>query len=170
MKNWLRENYYYQTGEWQYKDIPPKILCEKMLPGDIIDYRFYCFNGVPIVVRATYDAAHSERKANFDLDFNVIPDKNNQNRPDIWKLFKKPTQWEKMISIAHKLSSDFPFVRVDLYDVNGEVYFGELTFSPADGMEPFWTREQDRKLGEQYDFSPFWSEFRQNGQVVRWHR
>ena len=151
MKNWLRENYYYQTGEWQYKDIPPKILCEKMLHGDIIDYRFYCFKGKPVIVRATYDAAHTMRKANFDLNFQVVPDKNNRDRPDIWALFKKPAQWEEMIQLARILSEDFPFVRVDLYDLEGRIYFGELTFSPADGMEPFWTREWEYKLGELYD-------------------
>lgn len=162
MKNWLRENYYYQTGEWQYKYIPPKILCEKMLHGDIIDYRFYCFKGKPVIVRATYDAAHTMRKANFDLNFQVIPDKNNYNRPDIWSLFTKPNQWEGMIQIAEILSKDFPFVRVDLYDVQGRIYFGELTFSPSDGMETFWPKEWDEKLGKLYDV---WAWRKQNVQV-----
>lgn len=151
MKNWLRENYYYQTGEWQYKNISPKILCEKMLNGDIIDYRFYCFRGKPVIVRITYDAAHTMRKANFDLNFRVIPDKNNQNRPDIWSLFERPENWEKMIEVAGILSKEFPFVRVDLYNVEGQIYFGELTFSPSDGMEFFWTKEWDKKLGDMYD-------------------
>ena len=150
MKNWLRENYYYQTGEWQYKNIPPKILCEKMLHGDIIDYRFFCFNGQPVLVKVTFDKGQSLRKDFFDLDFQPI---RNEHRKQLTNnyLFKKPDRWEEMIQIARILSEDFPFVRVDLYDLEGKVYLGELTFTPADGMDTYLPREWDEKMGDLYD-------------------
>lgn len=150
MKNWLRENYYYQKGEWQYKNISPKILCEEMLHGEIVDYRFFCFSGVPVLVKATLDMGHSMRKDFFDLNFRLVSNE-NRNCEINKELFLKPPQWDEMIRIAKKLSSEFPFVRVDLYDLEGKVYFGELTFTPADGMDDYLPKKWDKKMGDMYD-------------------
>ena len=173
MKNWLRENYYYQTGEWQYKDIPPKILCEKMLHGEVTDYRFFCFCGEPFGVKITGGGrveGHSRKIAFCSLDFDLIKMTDEKNNPIDENMFEKPPHWNEMVRIARVLSQDFPFVRVDLYDLEGKVYFGELTFTPADGMDKYLPDGWDRKLGEQYDFSLFWEEFKQSGQVICWHR
>ena len=173
MKNWLRENYYYQTGEWQYKDIPPKILCEKMLHGEVTDYRFFCFCGEPFDVKITSGGrveGHSRKIAFCSLDFDLIKMTDEKNNPIDENMFEKPPHWNEMVRIARVLSQDFPFVRVDLYDLEGKVYFGELTFTPADGMDKYLPDGWDRKLGEQYDFSLFWEEFKQSGQVICWHR
>lgn len=148
MKNWLRENYYYQTGEWQYKDIPPKILCEKMLHGDIIDYKFFCFKGVPFIADVIGNRQLNGQYDEFfmNLDFETI-----SRGKGLYYNVKKPEHWEEMIRIAKVLSVDFPFVRVDLYDLEGKVYFGELTFTPADGMNAYLPWELDKKLGDLYD-------------------
>lgn len=150
MKNWLRENYYYQTGEWQYKNIPPKILCEKMLHGDIIDYRFFCFNGQPFYADITKDDRNGgvHKEIFVDMQFEYIA--KGVGNP-AFSAFKKPDQWEEMMQIARILSEDFPFVRVDLYNLEGKVYFGELTFTPADGMDAYLPRELDKTMGDLYD-------------------
>lgn len=148
MQNWLRENYYYQTGEWQYKNIPPKILCEKMLHGDIIDYKFFCFKGEPVIVSIIKDRENTKyfKDVFTDLQCNVLAAGKGNYGSVI-----KPEHWEEMIGIAKILSKDFPFVRVDLYDLEGKVYFGELTFTPADGMDAYLSWELDKRLGDLYD-------------------
>lgn len=166
MKNWLRENYYYQTGEWQYKNISPKILCEKLLHGEIIDYKFFCFGGEPILVQIIGNRKDEHFDlGNYDLSFELIECRGDET---YFSKMKKPPHWDKMIQIAEVLSSDFPFVRVDLYDLEGKVYFGELTFTPADGMGTYFSYKIDKRLGSLYDLAPFQEEFEKNGQVVYW--
>lgn len=149
MKNWLRENYYYQTGEWQYKNIPPKILCEKMLHGEIIDYKFFCFKGKPVLVQVIGNRKGNHFDlGNYDLNFQLIETRGNKN---FLMDLQRPIHWNEMIQIAKSLSEDFPFVRVDLYDLEGKVYFGELTFTPADGMGKYFSRDIDEELGKLYD-------------------
>ncbi len=165
MKNWLRENYYYQTGEWGYKDIPPKILCEKLLQGEVIDYKFFCFNGEPFLVDVIKNRTNINHYNEIftDLNFNMISQ--GKGREDVWR---KPQHWEEMIEMAKLLSKDFPFVRVDLYDLEGKVYFGELTFTPADGMDKDLPKELDIEMGELYNIRPFIRDAEKKGKVVKW--
>lgn len=166
MTQWLKQNYYYQTGEWGYKDIPPKILCEKLLHGEIVDYKFFCFQGVPALVWAmgNREADHVD-VGNYDLDFHLLEISGNKCYVET---LKKPKHWEEMIQIAKILSADFPFVRVDLYDLEGKVYFGELTFTPANGMGHYFSEKWDIKLGHLYDIQPFYEEMKQSGKVFHW--
>lgn len=159
MDNWLHENYYYRTAEWGYKNIPPKIICEKLLSGEIFDYRFFCFHGCPVIVKITgkqMDGYHY-RTGFYDLDFQLIMDESkiserNQIRTEP---FQKPKHWEDMIRVARILSEDFPFVRVDLYNLDGKIYFSELTFTPENGMERDYPEGWDEKMGELFDWSAF---------------
>lgn len=152
LNNWLHENYYYEWGEWGYKNIPPKIICEKLLAADIIDYRFFCFQGSPVLAKVTHDRGHSSRKAFLNLDFQSasMEDRESKN-----SLFQKPKQWNQMIQIAQCLSSEFPFVRVDLYEVAGAIYFGELTFTPANGMDSEIPDGWDLKMGKLFHLEAF---------------
>lgn len=149
MENWLRENFYYETGEWQYKDIPPKIVCEKMLHGDVIDYKFFCFKGNPAFVHIIESKGTKHYDlGNYDLDFHFLKTRKDK-KPS--QNLKMPEHWNEMIRIARILAEEFPFVRVDLYDLEGKVYFGELTFTPGNGMSTHLSYEWDKKMGELYD-------------------
>ena len=166
MKKWLKTNYYYQTGEWGYKDIQPRILCEKLLRGDIIDYRFFCIKGNPVICNLTGDAGHSSRQGYVDHNFKSIRDYWGRTCDG----FDKPEQWNSLLQVAACLAEDFPFVRVDLYDIKGKIYFGELTFSPSNGMDRYLSEELDKWLGAKYDLGPYSQELIKRGVIEHWAR
>lgn len=152
----LSKNLYYAGREWVYKDIIPRIIAEEYI-GDknqqINDYKLMCFNGK---VRCTFVC--SERNTSdglkvtfFDNDWNIMPFE--RHYPKSEKRIDKPQHFDEMIMIAEKLSENIPFVRVDLYEVNDRVYFGEMTFYPGCGFEEFTPEYYDYKIGEWIDLS-----------------
>lgn len=150
LKRWLGENYFYDNGEWVYHDIKPKIICERFLEGDIIDYKFMCFHGEPKLLFTCSERDKGLKVTFFDMDFNKLPF--IRTHPSVDGL-KKPEKFEEMVMLAKILAKNFPFVRVDLYENQGRVYFGELTFFPGNGWEWFEPLEWDYKLGEMLDLS-----------------
>jgi len=149
VKNWLKENYYYQNGEWVYKDIKPKIICEQLLHGEIIDYKFMCFNGIPKLMFTCTEREKNLKVTFFDLSFNRLNFIRKYPASDA--RIEKPQNWDLMIELSKKLSSRFPFVRVDFYENFGKLYFGELTFFPGNGFEKFYPDYWDEKIGELLD-------------------
>lgn len=151
MHSWMKENYYYETGEWQYKDIKPKILCEKLLQEDIVDYKIFCFNGEPRFIQVISNRNGQKYNSDYhDLNWSLI----NINRKDHGKSefgVSKPTNFEKMLEISKEISKEFPFVRMDFYEVEGNLYFGETTFTPGNGFIKFEPKEYDRKFGDLLD-------------------
>ena len=143
----LRHSPYYGTREWPYKSIKPKILAEKYLGKSIIDYKFYCFNGEPLFLYCAQGLTsdHSLKIDFFDMDWNLMP----FYRTDYHRLgmIEKPSQFELMKDIAGKLSKDTFFVRIDLFEVDGHVYFSEFTLCPASGFMPFVPSEYDEIVG-----------------------
>lgn len=154
MKKWLKSNYYYHGRQYQYKDIKPAIICEEYLENkdgsEILDYKFMCFNGEPIMVWIDYNRYTSHVRNYYNLDgcpYNYVSDvPADYNIP-----FVKPKNYEKMINIARKLSKSFPHVRVDLYNLNGRIIFGEMTFTSWGGCVSFGTPELDILWGEKFD-------------------
>lgn len=145
--------------EWAYYNINSKIICEKYLEkdinGDLADYKFFCFNGkVKYMLLCKNRFSENGMKLGFFNDkFNFIDigveryslkDKNN-NRINV----EKPVNFYEMKEIAEKLSEDFPHVRVDLYNLNGKIYFGELTFYDASGYIDYG--EFDIMLGNMFN-------------------
>lgn len=169
MRHWLRENYYYYHGEWAYKNITPAIICERLLQGNITDYKFFCVGGNPLlgeVINSRDDMGHRNEEW-VDMNFQQLkfcPKRENE------KPFERPAHWEKMIETARMLAKEFPFVRVDLYEVEGRIYFGELTFSPDNGIAKTMPEEWNKKLGGIYDLEPFKSEMREKGKVLHWYQ
>ncbi|NLH44890.1 MAG: glycosyl transferase [Acholeplasmataceae bacterium] len=156
MKNWLDTNYYYSGGEWVYKNISPLIICEELLVGEIIDYKFMCFNGKPKLMFTCSERNKSLKVTFFDMEFNKMPFIRKYPCADN---IKKPENFNKMKELSEILSKRFPFVRVDFYENNGKIYFGELTFFPGNGMEWFEPVEWDRKLGDMLELSKVNKEF-----------
>lgn len=158
LENRLKHNYYYHCYEWPYKDVPPRIIAEKFMvdeknqdvgADDITDYKFMCFNGK---VRCTFTC--TDRRSDdglkvtfFDNDWNQMPFTRHYPAAEVGSI-PKPVNFELMKELAEKLADGIVFVRVDFYEINNKVYFGELTFYPGSGMEEFCPEKYDRLLGD----------------------
>ena len=144
----IKRNYYYALREWPYKNQQPKIIADQYLEDHtsqvLQDYKFWCFNGEPLYMYFTVKGI--EVYENFyDMDFNAVDI--NHMFPRRHPEFEKPKEFELMKTLASKLSKDIPFVRVDFFDVDGRVYFGEFTFYDWAGMRPFDDPTWDDRLG-----------------------
>ncbi len=151
LKNGMAENYYTKTREWPYKNIERKIIAETFMVDDsgdeLKDYKFMCFNGKVKCIFVCTDRFKSGLKITvFDTQWDKLQIKvcNTENKTDI----PKPYNFEKMIELAEKLSQRIPFVRIDFYEVNRKIYFGEITFFPESGYEVFEPEDWLKKMGE----------------------
>ena len=145
LKGWLESNYYYESGEWIYKDIQPKIICERLLDENISDYKFYCFSGKPEILLICFDRPYNLTMNYYDMNFNFL--KVKQSSDNNSKQVNMPKKFELMKSLAAELSAPFPHVRVDFFAIDDQVYFSELTFFDSNGMEAFEPVEWDYRLG-----------------------
>lgn len=150
---WLGSNYYWHGREAQYYRIPPRIVIEEYLANDDgtppFDYKFSCFNGMPeqVMVRnETHDICPI-----FDTAWNLLDLEDEEGAVRPW--VPKPANLDEMTALAAKLSVGFGFVRVDLYNVKGRVYFGEFTFTPAGGIVKYNPECWDLKLGEKWNLA-----------------
>jgi hypothetical protein len=146
---WLKTNYYWGGRENQYFHIEPRMMIEEYLIGEggsePLDFRFWCFNGSPEVIQVD-NHAHNINPF-FDTQWNLLDlhYREGAARPAI----AKPANLEEMIFVASNLSADFGFVRVDLYNVDGRICFGELTFTPAGSLK-LQPKSWDMKLGTKW--------------------
>lgn len=148
MHQWLRINHFCLTGEPQYKTILPRIICEPLLGDagdDLPDYKIFCFRGSPMFIQVDLDRHTQHVRRYYDIDWN--PQNFTMRYPLAEREIPRPANLEKMLEIARVLALDFAFVRVDLYSVNGDVYFGELTFHPESGTAPLSDYATDLALG-----------------------
>ena len=149
----LKTNFFYHSREWPYKNVKPRIIAEKYMEEEdskeLRDYKFFCFSGV---VKALFIATDRftpgvETKFDFfDCDFRHLPLTNGHPNADYIPF--KPSKFDEMKNIAQKLSQDIPHLRVDFYEVNNKIYFGELTFSHWSGMVPFVPEKWDKIFGD----------------------
>ncbi len=146
----LKTSIYTHLKEWPYKNVEPRILAEKFMvdeSGHLRDYKFYCFSGEPKVFLVATDrfSAHGTYFNYFDMDGNVLQfSQGGENNPVTPPL---PSNFEEMKTIARKLSKGIPHVRIDLYCVDGNVYFGEYTFFDSSGFEKFTPQKWDEIFG-----------------------
>lgn len=151
----LNSNYYYSGREWPYKNVPPRIIAEQYMEdkqlGELRDYKFFCFNGKAIFLYLS-EGSHTKNQRICYLSLNWKP--MNIGRDD-YKPFEKlppnPNNLEEMIRIAEELSQGVPHVRVDFYDVNGQILFGELTFYSGSGFTKFNPESADFEIGKLLD-------------------
>lgn len=137
----LKRNYYYSSREWPYKNVKPRILIEEYKEdqelGELRDYKIYAFNGKCDYLMLCFDRYKNDTKfIYFDKNWNMKKEfsKDGIKYGDTIQV-KKPKNLDKMFEFASILSKDIPFVRVDFYEVNGKLYFGELTFYPSGGFD-----------------------------------
>ena len=155
LNNWLTQWAGKVGREWAYYDIKPKIICEQFLDigssDDLDDYKFFCFNGEPYCLYVVIDRTANDgiKLGIYDLEFNKLEYRRSDIVP-ITKEPKKPKNYERMIEIVKILSKDFPHVRVDLYNINGKIYFGELTFYDGSGYKGYISDDFDFILGEKF--------------------
>ncbi len=149
----LKNDYYMQNREWPYKNVQRRIIAEKYMVDEsgyeLKDYKFFCFNGK---VKSMFIATERnnpaiETKFDFyDTNFNHLPFTNGHPNSSIE--IKKPKSFEKMIQLAEKLSEGIPQARIDFYDIDGEVFFGEITFFHFSGFMKFEPEEWDYTFGD----------------------
>lgn len=150
LRSWQRENYYWRFREYQYYDIRPRILIEEYLDdgqdGGPLDYRIWCFDGrVPLI---QVDNHRHDINAFYDGEWNRLDLYTRDTAPQV--SIPKPANLDEMIAVATALSADFDFVRVDLFNLNGRICFGEMTFTPSAGRRPFKPEHWDTQLGDQW--------------------
>jgi len=152
LKKRLKRNYYYHTREPQYKNIKPKIICEKYMVDEsgieLKDYRIFCFNGMPKIIfvdRSILNKSTNVRNI-YDIEWNYIPvSVGYSSAPNM--VIDKPNNLQEMLNLAKKMSENIPHVRVDFYSINDKTYFGELTFNHASGHQKFEPKEFALEMG-----------------------
>ena len=149
----MKEDFFYAGREYPCKNIKKRyILAEELMedkekPGrSIDDYKFFCFDGIPKIMFVATDRATDCRFDFFDMDFNHLDIENLH--PNANKTIPKPLLFDEMKNIAAELSKGMKFVRIDLYQLNGTIYFGEYTFFHGGGFAPFYPEEWERRLGD----------------------
>lgn len=150
MRRWFRKNYYWQNREWVYKDIKPRIVSERYIEekeyGELRDYKIFCFNGEPRIIQVDFDRYHNHKRNFFDLNWNLL-DVSIKYPSDKSQKILKPKTLNKMLELSRVLSADFPHVRVDFYNVENNIIFGELTFFHESGMGKFSPEEFEYEMG-----------------------
>jgi len=149
----LKEDYYLSGREWPYKNVERKIICEKYMEDEetqeLRDYKFFCFNGKPefMFIASERNKADEETKFDFyDMNFKHLDLINGH--PNSKQEIKKPKNFEKMKWLSERLSANINHVRVDFYECNSKIYFGEMTFFHWGGFVKFKPEEWDFKFGD----------------------
>lgn len=150
IRSWFKTDPYKRTREWPYKNAPKRFVIEKYTEdsqGNLDDYKFWCFNGKPLYVQIDAGRFSNHRRSLLTAkDFKKTDIKITHNNID--GDIEIPVNYEKMLSIAEKLSSPFPFSRIDLYNVDGKIYFGEVTFYPGNCNEKITPVKYEKILGD----------------------
>lgn len=154
MENWLKINPFWKNREYPYKNIKPRIIAEQYMEDEsgyeLKDYKFFCFDGEAKYIFVATDRGKEGEETKFDffdMDWNHLPFTNGH--PNSSKSINKPDNFEKMRVLSCELSKGIPHVRVDLYNINGKIYFGELTFYHWSGLMPFVPEKWDYEFGNE---------------------
>ena len=153
LKKALRFNFYYHGREWPYKNVKPRIIAEKYMlnaegSAELTDYKWFCFDGIAkaMFIATDRQTPREETKFDFfDMEFRHLPFTNGH--PNATRVIEKPASFALMRELAERVSQDIPHVRVDFYEADGQVYFGEMTFYHWNGMTPFQPEEWDNIFG-----------------------
>lgn len=155
LKERLKNNGYWYGREWPYKNVKPCIIAEKYMEDsiskDLKDYKFFCFNGSMEFFDIDIDRFIEHRSNYYDRNGNFLPFGKTYCPPDYTKKIEMPKNLDKMIELAETISHNTVLSRIDFYEIDGQVYFGEITFYPGSGFSPFTDKKWDYKLGDMID-------------------
>jgi hypothetical protein len=152
LRKGLKENYYLHGREWPYKNVPRKILAEQFIEdkngAELLDYKLMCFNGKVYCTFVCGDRFSGDglKVTFYDREWKRLPF--TRHYPNLTRDVPRPKRYEQMIEFAEKLSEGLPFARIDFYEIDGRLFFGEITFFPGSGMEEFSPEEYDKILGD----------------------
>lgn len=152
MRTWFKINYFWQNREWVYKDIKPRIICEKFIEqekgAELRDYRFFCFNGEPRFISVDFSINNKNRTRRnlYDLNWRLLDGEISYPKELEIKV-DKPAKLDEMIDLSRRLSTNFPHARIDFYYINEKVIFGEITFFHQSGMGNVRPIEFERAMG-----------------------
>ena len=150
METALHTDFGVVLGELHYSLIPPKIIAEEMIGNDgedLKDYKFLCFNGKAYYCCVDFDRFTKHKRNVYDLNWN-LQTWNTGDYDNYQGDFPKPQNFEKMVELTEKLASGFSHVRVDFYNVDGKIYFGEITFHHGGGCNGIEPKEWAYKMGD----------------------
>ena len=149
----LQRNLFWWNREWVYKDIKPRVIAEKYMEDtktrELRDYKLFCFDGVPKLIFVATDRQSKENETAFDffdMDYNWLDIRNGHPNASVHP--EKPVTFEQMKALASKLSKGFPEARIDFYEIDGKIYFGEITFFHNGGFMPFDPDSWDYEIGK----------------------
>jgi hypothetical protein len=153
----LNQNWYSSSREWQYKNITPRIIAEQYMIDEsgteLKDYRVFCFSGEPKLIAVdfgkneTFSKATSHKRNFYTVNWDYLPFELRFTSDSSFEI-KKPKNLDQILDFSKKLSNNIPFVRIDWYNINDKIYFGEITFFHASGIQKFSPPEWDKKLGD----------------------
>lgn len=160
-RKWLGKNYYYRSREWQYKNITPRIVVEKLLldKGGRIpnDYKLHYFNGKLMFVYCSVDREGGNYRNIYSPSWKPLPfswvAKKDHRKNLVGPIIKKPLTYNKMVKIGNEIAKNFKLVRVDFYDIDGKMYFGEITLHHGGGFDTFMPKKYDLYYGKRLDLS-----------------
>lgn len=146
----LKRNFYYHGREWPYKNVKPRIICEKFMVDEsgieLKDYKIFCFLGEPKIIQVDYNRFEGHKRNLYDVDWNYVSS-SIKHPTDPARLIEKPEKLEEMLQLARMLSKEYYHVRVDFYSIKDKIYFGEMTFYHGSGYEKFEPEEFGYKMG-----------------------
>lgn len=151
-----KDKFYLRGAEYHYKKIKPRILAERKLvePNvmSLTDYKFYCYKGKVKYVMVCLGRSEEVKFYFYDMEWNLLRNLSKEGKAaPLDFTLEKPKNFDKMVEIASDLSEPFKFVRVDFYNIEGKIYFGEMTFTPSSGVDPDLFLEADILLGKEID-------------------
>lgn len=148
----LNNNGFWYGREWPYKNVKPCILAEKYMEdtttGELRDYKFFCFGGQVRCYKVDFDRFVEHHANYYDRESQLLEFGEASFPPLVGKKLELPRNIELMMELSEKLAGQTPFLRTDFYDVDGKVYFGEMTFYPASGFGQFTSHEAEIELGK----------------------
>ena len=150
LEKWMNKNWFWYGREWPYKNVRPRIICEKYMVDEskveLKDYKIFCFNGEPKLIQVDFNRFDNHQRNIYDINWNYI-NASIKHPTNPKKAIKRPDGLEEMLRIARILSKEIPHVRVDLYSINELTYFGELTFYHGSGYEKIEPQSLNDAMG-----------------------